>query len=145
MKKLLIGTLLTLALLCSMSKPASVYAIDPTQPVKQSDFQEIDPLHIGGGEDLTSGNQASEFEDQFKTPGGVLSRVLQFAIPLAGLILFVMIVWGGFEMLSGAANAKSKDAGRQRVTAALVGFLLLFSSYWIAQLMQAVFGIKFLN
>lgn len=78
------------------------------------------------------------------TPGGIISEVLRYIFPLAGMILFVMIVWGGFEMMTSSVSGK-KDAGRQRVTTAIIGFLLLFATYWIGQLMQVVFGVRFLG
>lgn len=81
---------------------------------------------------------------QLSTPGGVISEVLKYIFPLAGLILFVMIFWGGFEMMTSSVSGK-KDAGRQRVTTAVIGFLLLFATYWIGQLMEVVFGVKFLG
>jgi hypothetical protein len=67
-----------------------------------------------------------------------------FAFPIAGIILFLMIVWGGFEMVTGATNAKSMDAGKQRITAAVIGFILLFSSYWLMQIIETVFGLAIL-
>lgn len=79
------------------------------------------------------------------TPRGIIGRLLPYLFTLGGLILFVMILWGGFEMLTGAANPKSQEAGKQRITAAVIGFLLLFSSYWLAQIVQAVFGISILG
>lgn len=78
------------------------------------------------------------------TPGGIVSRLLAFALPMSGLILFVMLVWGGFEILAGSATSKSVDAGKQRITAAIVGFFLLFSSYWIVQILEVVFAVKIL-
>lgn len=82
---------------------------------------------------------------ELSTPGGVVSRFLGgYAFPIAGLILFVMLIWGGVEMMVGSATSKSVDAGKQRVTAAIAGFLLLFASYWIAQILELMFGIKIL-
>ena len=115
--------------------PVPTPLFDPDVGVTTEVFDAVNPL----GE-LTG----SPYFDDFKTPGGIMTRVLQFAFPIAGLILFVMIVWGGFEILSGAADKKSMDAGRQRVTAAIIGFLLLFSSYWIAQVIEYIFGISIL-
>jgi hypothetical protein len=102
-------------------------------------FDDLNPLNpaIGGG---TAANQK-----ELSTPGSIIGRAYQYIFPIAGLILFVMIVWGGFEMLSGAASAKAKDAGKQRVTAAIGGFLLLFSTYWIVQIVEAVFGVTILK
>lgn len=78
------------------------------------------------------------------TPRGIISEVLPYLFTFGGLILFIMLIWGGFEMLSGAANPKSQEAGKARITAAIIGFILLFSSYWLAQLVQAIFGISIL-
>lgn len=100
-----------------------------------TDFNQFNPLYIDHSDQIST----------FRTPGGLLTRVLQYAIPLAGLILFVMIVWGGFEMLSGATSSKTKDAGKQRVTAAITGFLLLFASYWIVQLIEVIFNVRILK
>ncbi len=83
-------------------------------------------------------------KEEFTTPRGIISELLPYLFTIAGLILFVMIVLGGFEMLTGAANPKSQDAGRNRISNALIGFLLLFSSYWLAQLVEIVFGISIL-
>lgn len=80
----------------------------------------------------------------FSTPRGIISALLPYLFTLGGLVLFVMLIWGGFEMLSGAANPKSQEAGKQRMTAAVIGFLLLFASYWFAQLLQIIFGISVL-
>lgn len=79
------------------------------------------------------------------TPRGIIGEILPYLLTFGGLILFAMLLWGGFEMLSGAANPKSQEAGKQRVTTALIGFLLLFSSYWLAQIVQAIFGISILE
>lgn len=83
--------------------------------------------------------------DQLSTPGGVLNHFLQvYAFPVAGMILFAMIVWGGFEIMTSSVSGK-KDAGRQRITTAIIGFVLLFSAYWIAQLVELIFGVSFLG
>lgn len=79
------------------------------------------------------------------TPGGILSTLLPFLFAFGGIILFVMLVWGGFEILFGAAEPKSQEAGKQRITAALLGFLLLFASIWIAQIAEVIFGVNILH
>lgn len=81
----------------------------------------------------------------FQTPRGIISYLLPFLFTLAGLILFVMIIWGGFEMLTGAADPKKQEAGKQRITAGIIGFLIIFASYWLAQLLQTIFGISILG
>ncbi|MBP7700860.1 hypothetical protein KA111_02240 [Candidatus Woesebacteria bacterium] len=94
-------------------------------------FDALNPLVISG-----SPNAA-----ELSTPGGIVTRALNFLFPLAGLILFLLISWGGFEMLISSSDSKGIEAGKNRVTAAIVGFILLFCSYWLAQIVELVFGI----
>jgi hypothetical protein len=134
MKKLAKTLLITLLLLSGflLVMPSRVAAAD------YFNFDDLNPFYLDGSP------EARQLGDSFKTPAGVINRVLFFIFPIAGLLLFVMIVWGGFEMLMGAANSKSKDAGRQRITAAIIGFVLLFSAYWITQIVEIVFRVNIL-
>ena len=112
----------------------------PYEAPSNAFFDMLNPLQHAGGGDIFE-DEASAYANQLSTPGGIVSRVLAFAFPLAGLILFVMLVWGGFEILIQAPSKKGIDAGKQRVSAAIIGFILLFSSYWIWQIVEVVFGI----
>lgn len=97
---------------------------------------------------LASLNPLSSSTDaqRLSTPGGIISKALgSFIFPIAGIILFVVLLLGGFQMLTGATNSKSLDEGKQRITAAIMGFLLLFAAYWIAQLLELIFGIRILS
>lgn len=105
-------------------------------PPGSSTLDDLDPLKQAGGNFLVA--------EQLSTPGGIISRLMSFAFPLAGMILFVMILIGGFQMLSGGGDQKAMEGGRQRVTFAIIGFLLLFSSYWIAQILETLLNIKIL-
>lgn len=113
--------------------------IQTEKGLTQENLEALNPLRIGD-------TDASDVNtDEFSTPAGILSRFFIFAFPISGMILFVMLVWGGFQTLSGAATKQSMDEGRQRITAALFGFGLLFSSYWIIQIIQAVFSINIIS
>lgn len=94
-------------------------------------------------ETIRSGIGAAFEQSKFATPGGIISAVLPILLTLGGLIFFVMLVIGSFEILLGAAEPKSVEQGKKRITAALIGFLLLFASYWIGQLIQRIFGLSF--
>ena len=75
------------------------------------------------------------------TPAGIVSAVLLVRFSAAGIILFLMLVWGGLERMINATDSKAQEAGKQRITAAIIGFILLFCSFWIAQILQIIFGI----
>lgn len=114
--------------------------IKPVLAPTNETFDAFNPLKIAGG-DTAEDTAASVHADQLSTPGGIVTRVLEFIFPLAGLILFLMISWGGFEVLMGASDSSKVTAGKQRVTSAIVGFLILFASYWMVQIMEVVFGV----
>lgn len=101
-----------------------------------------------GAETLNQFNPLKQFSDKadrLSTPGGIISEVLGFAFPIAGIVLFVIMVLAGFKILSGATNSKAIDEGKQMITSALIGFIILFAAYWIAQLIQLIFGISILG
>lgn len=110
--------------------PAEENSYEVTSDVLDS----FDPLKVAN----------SPHAAELSTPGGIISRALTFAFPIAGLALFVMIVAGGLQILAGATNAKSLEEGKKRVTMAIVGFLILFASYWVAQILEIIFGVKIL-
>ncbi len=79
------------------------------------------------------------------SPGSILSKLLPYLFVFGGLILFVMLIWGGFEMMGGATNPKASENGKNRITAAFKGFIILFVAVWIAQLAETIFGINILG
>lgn len=89
---------------------------------------------------------SSTSEEDLSTPGGIISKLLKsFIFPIAGIILFMMLLFGGFQMLTGATNSKSMEEGKTRITSAIIGFIILFAAYWIAQLLELIFGIRILS
>ena len=102
--------------------------------VTSETLNNLNPLKISSG------------SADLSTPGGIISRALKFFVfPIAGIILFVVLILGGFQILVGANNSKSLEEGKQRITAAIIGFILLFAAYWVAQLLEIIFGIRILS
>lgn len=77
--------------------------------------------------------------------GPFMSQLLQYALVLGGLILLVMLITAGFTILTSAGDPKKVDAGKSRLTHAAVGFLILFATYWLAQILQVVFNLPILS
>jgi len=136
MKKKIISSLSIISAFLSL--PAKVFAEELPDPetleITSEVLDSFDPLQVAG----------SPHAATLSTPGGIISRLLQFIFPIAGLALFIMIVVGGLQILAGASNSKSMQEGQKRVTMAVVGFLILFASYWIAQILEVVFGVTIL-
>lgn len=58
-------------------------------------------------------------------------EIYKFALTIGGLIVFIMIVWGGIEYTVYAGNASKVDEAKDRIFNAVIGLLLLALSYII--------------
>lgn len=77
--------------------------------------------------------------------GGIVSSLLPYLLTIAGLILFGMLVFGGFTMLAGAADKESQEKGKKMITSSLSGFVIIFVAFWLAQILQVIFKINIVN
>jgi hypothetical protein len=48
-------------------------------------------------------------------------------------------------MMTGAADKEAQEKGKKMITSALIGFFIIFLSYWIAQILQVIFQINILS
>jgi hypothetical protein len=69
-------------------------------------------------------------------------NVLQAIIPLIGILSFVMILVGGFKILTSAGDPKGMAGGRQTITLAIVGIALSIISWLILVLIKNVTGVE---
>ncbi|MFH1244814.1 MAG: hypothetical protein V1487_04575 [bacterium] len=67
-------------------------------------------------------------------------NILQAIIPLIGLVAFVMILAGGFKILTSGGDAKGMTAGKQTITLAIAGIVLAILSWLILVLVENVTG-----
>lgn len=77
-----------------------------------------------------------------KTPTQVIEAVLPFVFVIAGLILFVMFIFGGFTIFTSAGNPEKMKQGQGMIVNALIGFLVIFAAYWIVQILETTLGFK---
>lgn len=76
--------------------------------------------------------------------GDIISQILPYIIGIAGLALFVMLIWGGITLMTaGGDPAKSKE-GYGKISSGLIGFLIIFITYFVVQVVEVVLGISIL-
>ncbi|MGB9911507.1 MAG: hypothetical protein ACPLKP_02775 [Microgenomates group bacterium] len=75
------------------------------------------------------------------TLGEIISALLPYLFIIAGLILFGMLIWGGFELLTSGGNPETTKKAQGRITSALIGFLIIFLAYWLTQILEVILGI----
>lgn len=99
------------------------------------------PLQIPGGTEVPN-------PVNFDTIGNILSGggggpgAIAFIFAFAGIGLLLMLLSAGFNFLTSAGDPKKLETGKQRLTNALVGFLIIFVAYWAVQMAGMIFGIK---
>ena len=78
--------------------------------------------------------------------GGIISTLLQNIYVLAGILLFVLLIVGGLSFIMGASedNPEKAKKGKQALTAALIGFTVIFCSYWIIKIIEIITGLNIL-
>lgn len=75
----------------------------------------------------------------------LIAAMITLALVVAAIIFFFMLVIGGIKwILSGGDKAQTESA-RGQITAALVGLVIVFSAWAIAQLVSTFFGISILT
>lgn len=74
------------------------------------------------------------------TIGSILSNALPIVIGLAGLGLLLMLISAGYTFMTSAGDAKKMEQGKQQLTFAIVGFLIVFGAYWVVQILGIMFG-----
>lgn len=82
------------------------------------------------------------FNPKFTNLASVVSVALQYIFPIAGIILLLYLVWGGFSYLTAMGDPKKAEAARNRITYAVLGFFIIFAAWWIVELVKFVFKIK---
>lgn len=81
-------------------------------------------------------------------PVGVfIGNLISAAIVIAGVIMVFLFIGGGLMMIVSAGNGNSQGSanGRQAITWALVGFIVVFTAYWIIRIIEIITGTPFLT
>jgi hypothetical protein len=81
------------------------------------------------------------FEGGKLTIGSILTRALTVIFLIAGVSLLIMIVMGGFTFLTSAGDPKKMEQGKNQLTYAIVGFVIIFAAFWLVQIFGTMFGL----
>jgi hypothetical protein len=89
--------------------------------------------------------QGSSASSEYSGVGSLINNILPNVYIAGGVIIFFMILFGGFTIIANAGNKDKIADGTKTITSAIIGLLVLFGSYWIIQLIQVVTGVSILN
>ena len=71
----------------------------------------------------------------------ILTVLMSFFYPFAGVILLFVCIWGGYDLMTSHGEAEKLNSGRSKITAGIIGFVLLAASYTLARVIGFIFGV----
>lgn len=72
---------------------------------------------------------------------------LSISFAIAGILLLFYFILGGIGMMASAGknDPQAAEQARKTVTSSLIGFVVVFASYWIVSLIGQLLGIQILQ
>ena len=74
--------------------------------------------------------------------GSILSGGMKLVFLFGGVGLLLMLLAGGFSFLTSAGDTKKMDKGKQQITNAILGFIIIFAAFWMVQILGFIFGFE---
>lgn len=82
-------------------------------------------------------------QEVYTDPATLVNLIVRNVFVLAGIILFAMILFAGFKFISGASG-KAVEESKNILQTVIIGFLVMFSAYWIIQIIEVLVGTQIL-
>ncbi len=85
-------------------------------------------------------NNEQTVSSVYDTPAFLVNLIVKNMFALAGIILFVMLFIAGFKFVT--KGKEGLEDAKKIITASVIGFIVMFSAYWIVQIVSLLTGIK---
>lgn len=74
--------------------------------------------------------------------GSLVSLLVGVAFVLSGIIVLFFFIMAGVGMIAGAGqdDPQKAEAAKKTMTSAVIGFVVVFTSYWIVKLIGQLIG-----
>lgn len=99
-----------------------------------------DPIDIGEAFKI-KGNQGIRGAAGYETIGQFVSAILPNVYIIAGLLIFILFIAGGVVIMTSGGSPDQQGKGAKAISAAVAGFLIIFLSYWIIQIIEYITGV----
>lgn len=68
-------------------------------------------------------------------------NIVKVALEFAGIVLFIMLIVGGFNYITSGGNPQQAEAAKKTITFAIFGIILLVMSFLILRLIYQFTGV----
>ena len=90
---------------------------------------------------LLNPKEGTTVEETYGNPAKIVNVVVQNLFVLGGAAIFLMIVFAGLKFMM-STQSKGKEDAKNIAQGAGIGFLIMFSAYWIIQILELLTGIE---
>ncbi|MCX7928759.1 MAG: pilin [Patescibacteria group bacterium] len=77
-----------------------------------------------------------------KSLGDVISAAIPYVFSFAGFALLIYIIFSGYKFLTSQGDSKKVEIAKENLTTAIIGFIIIFTSYFIVQIIGRILGIN---
>ncbi len=79
------------------------------------------------------------------TPTRLVGAIINLVLVIAGLVAFFFLLLGGLQWILAGGDKEGTEKARKRITAALIGLVVVFSAYAIIVLAGNFLGVNLLS
>ena len=76
---------------------------------------------------------------KFPNLASVVTNLMPILYAVAGVILFIFLILGGFDYLTSMGDPKKAESGKNKITYAILGFIIIFITPWLVQIISYLF------
>ncbi|NMB56597.1 hypothetical protein GYA19_01500 [Candidatus Beckwithbacteria bacterium] len=96
----------------------------------------------GNNSNFSISNLSDPINAKYENLGAVVSAVFKYFLGFTGIILFLLMLFSGFNLLTSAGNQEKIEKGQKTLTSAIIGFIIIFVSFWLMQIIQYIGGLN---
>lgn len=75
----------------------------------------------------------------------VIGNVVSYALGFAAIVLFVLLILGGFKFITSGGDPKAVEGAKKTLTSALAGLAIILLAYLILVLIKNLTGVNVTN
>lgn len=77
----------------------------------------------------------------FTDIGSIVNILLPYIFYGSGIALLIYLVFGGFQLMLSQGDPKAIEGAKNKITGAVIGFVIIFVAYWLVLLVGKLLGI----
>ncbi len=114
--------------------PGEVTPFDPCKNIEDSNTQNSCYLCVGKPEEPTGNSWTAIGCITTSDPQAFIAWLLGAAIGIAGGIAFLLMLWGGFQIITSTGDPEKLNRGKEILTSAIIGLVVIVFSVFLLKL-----------